>query len=203
LTGIPIEPGLPEAIAERAAEIVEELETINTAIDKLKRRLSEQFMDMHQYEYKLQTVFIHRGEAGGGHYWIYIYDFENDIWRKYNDDHVDIVNDRKEIFEPHQIGGGTPYYLAYVRSQDKTDLVQAVYRDVPDAMDVTDTWAGEMEDEGVVMQDDDNRGVRHVEHVKPRPLRPKPPISAVPDQAPLSIWEAVPTNGVDANGKPW
>ncbi|TVY90339.1 Ubiquitin carboxyl-terminal hydrolase [Lachnellula willkommii] len=203
LMGVPIAPGLPEAIAERAAEVVEELETISTEIDKLKRRLSEQFMDMHQYEYKLQTVFIHRGEAGGGHYWIYIYDFENDIWRKYNDDHVDIVNDRKEIFEPHQIGGGTPYYLAYVRSQDKTDLVQAVYRDVPDVMDVTDTWAGEMEDEGVVMQDDEDRGARHVEHVKPRPLRPKPPVSAVPGQAPLSMWETAPTNGVDANGKPW
>jgi len=204
IDGIPVEPGLADAIEERTTEIVEELEAISKEIDKLKHRLNEQFMDMHQYEYKLQTVFIHRGEAGGGHYWIYIYDFENDIWRKYNDDHVDLVNDRKEIFEPHQIGGGTPYYLAYVRSQDKQDLVQAVYRDVPEPMDVTETWVTEMEDEGVAMDDDEDRSVRHVEHVKPRPLRPKPPVPiSFPNHASTGSWEGAPSNTLDANGKPW
>jgi ubiquitin carboxyl-terminal hydrolase 25/28 len=198
--GIPVEPGLAEAIEERTAEVVDELESISKEIASLKQKLNEQFTDMHKYEYKLQTVFIHRGEAGGGHYWIYIYDFENDTWRKYNDDRVDVVSNRKEIFEPQKVVDGTPYYLAYVRSEDKQDLVQAVCRDVPEPMDVTDVWAGEMEDEGVVMEDNDDNAVRHVEHVKPRPLRPKP----LPNASATNSWETDPgVARTDANGKPW
>jgi len=198
--GIPVEPSLVESIEERTVEVVDELESISEEIASLKQKLNEQFTDMHKYEYKLQTVFIHRGEAGGGHYWIYIYDFENDTWRKYNDDRVDVVSNRKEIFEPQKVVDGTPYYLAYVRSEDKQDLVQAVCRDVPEPMEVTDVWAGQMEDEGVVMEDNDDTEVRHVEHVKPRPLRPKPH----PGLAATNSWETdVGVAKTDANGKPW
>jgi ubiquitin carboxyl-terminal hydrolase 25/28 len=194
IPGVDIEPDLPDLLEERMEEVARELELISHQISVIKGKLNEQFTNMRQYEYKLQTVFIHRGEAGGGHYWIYLYDFENDIWREYNDEYVTVVHDRKRIFE-HQ-GGGTPYFLAYVRSADHEDLVNAVFRDVKEVemADVTVSWADQM-DEGIAMDQDEDDKVRHVEHANPRPLLPKPA---------QHQWEGgAAVNGLDANGRPW
>ncbi|RDL32521.1 Cysteine proteinase [Venustampulla echinocandica] len=198
--GISINSDLPDLLEERTAEIVEELGVINKEIAGLKQSLTEQFTDMRQYEYKLQAVFIHRGEAGGGHYWVYIYDFENDIWREYNDEYVTEVKDRRRIFD-HQGGtGGTPYYLAYVRSSDTKDLVEAICREVPEVemTGVTDTWAGDIE-AGTVGEDDENVTVRHIEHARPRPLRPKP----TQGFDTVGNWENTIGDNLDANGRPW
>ncbi|PQE32454.1 ubiquitin carboxyl-terminal hydrolase protein [Rutstroemia sp. NJR-2017a WRK4] len=171
-----LDPTLPGLIEDRLAQITQEIERNNDEIRQLKQKRNEQFTNMRKYEYKLQTVFIHRGEAGGGHYWIYIYDFENDIWREYNDEYVTEVKDRRRIFE-HTAGGagGTPYYLGYVRSADVKDLVGAVHREVKEVQmpDVTSTnsWANQLED-GVAMEED-GAGARHVEHVEPRAILPK------------------------------
>ena len=211
IDGLDISPELPDLLEGRMEEVAVELELINHKITTIKAKLNEQFTNMRQYEYKLQTVFIHRGEAGGGHYWIYLYDFENDIWREYNDEYVTVVHDRKRIFE-HQ-GGGTPYFLAYVRSADKKDLVNAVYRDVTE-VEMTDavplSWAEQI-DEGIAMEQDgdydhgDDSGARHIEHANPRPLCPKPAAAAEGPDA----WLAVGGDGdgsppaLVANGYPW
>jgi ubiquitin carboxyl-terminal hydrolase 25/28 len=204
IDGIEVDPALPDALDERIGEVVAEIERISSEIAGLKQSLKDQFTDMREYEYKLQSVFIHRGEAGGGHYWVYIYDFANSIWREYNDEYVTEVKDRRRIFEHQEGAGGTPYYLVYVRSADEKDLVEAVCRDPQEAQmtDVTGTWAGEMEDEGIAMVDEEDDEVRHIEHAKPRPLRPKP---AVQDK--IDDWDAEWNNSdraaVDANGRPW
>ncbi len=200
--GIDIAPDLADLLEERMEEAAHELQLISHRIDVIRGKLNEQFTNMRQYEYKLQTVFIHRGEAGGGHYWIYLYDFENDVWREYNDEHVTVVKDRRRIFE-HQ-GGGTPYFLAYVRSADQKALVNAVFRDVKEVemTDVAVSWADQMEgqfepnmlEHGFEMdQGGDDGEVRHIEHVGPRALAPKPRRNS---------WE---TEGIalDAHGKPW
>jgi ubiquitin carboxyl-terminal hydrolase 25/28 len=162
---------------------------------------------MREHEYNLQTVFIHRGESGGGHYWIYIYDFKNDIWREYNDERVTEVVDRKRIFEHSSQAGGTPYYLAYVRAADKDDLVDAVYRDVKEVemTDVTGAWVDGMdgvEDEGIGMDEEEEGGTRHIEHARPRPLLPKPTV-AQNAAAWTQDWDSITPSRVDANGKPW
>lgn len=198
--GIPIESDFAESLQERTVEIIDELDAIGDKITNLKQKVNEQFMDMNKYEYKLRTVFIHRGEAGGGHYWIYIYDSKTDTWRKYNDNYVTTVKDQKEIFNAQGVVDGTPYYLAYVQSE-RQDLVEAVYRDVPELVEDTNMQAGEIEagEMATEMEVDDvggvamERSVRHVEHIKPRPLRPKP----------TSSWESGPRPALDANGEPW
>ena len=122
---------LPSLLASRLSEINNELPILDSRIAVLKQKVNEQFTDLVQEEYKLHSVFIHRGQdAAGGHYWIYIYDFVNDVWREYNDEYVSIVTDRRRIFEGSGFADGTPYYLTYVRSKDKTELVDAVCRDV-------------------------------------------------------------------------
>jgi ubiquitin carboxyl-terminal hydrolase 25/28 len=198
IEGIDIEPELPDLLEARLEEVVQELEFVSHKIEVIKGKLHEQFTNMRQYEYKLQTVFIHRGEAGGGHYWIYLYDFENDIWREYNDEHITVISDRRRVFE--HTNGGTPYFLAYVRSADQKNLVNAVFRDVKDVemteIDRASSWADQM-DEGIAMDHDgDDNDVEHIEHADPRPRPPRPGVE--------DSWNnmSVLTN-VDANGKPW
>lgn len=96
---------------------------------------------MRKHPYRLHAAFFHRGSAGGGHYWVYIYDHDKEIWRKYNDDRVTIVQNRNEIFgKPVQDNWGpppNPYLLVYVRSDKVHEVVETVKRDIvyapPDA----------------------------------------------------------------------
>ncbi|KAI9777700.1 MAG: ubiquitin-specific protease ubp2 [Geoglossum umbratile] len=67
-----------------------------------------------------------------GHYWIYIYDFQKNIWRKYNDGYVTEVTDEAEVFEQEASNPATPYFLIYVQDEHKDDLVDAVCRDITD-----------------------------------------------------------------------
>ncbi|RFU24568.1 hypothetical protein B7463_g11765, partial [Scytalidium lignicola] len=182
IEGVEVDPSLNDSLEQRIAEVNQELADIELEMTQLNRKLNEQFTSMRQYEYKLQTVFIHRGEAGGGHYWIYVYDFEHDVWREYNDEYVTVVKDRRRIFD-NQPSGGTPYYLAYVRNQDKNELVNAVSREVHEVQmtDVTQGWSEQMDmDEGIGMdmdgEEEKRSDIKHVENIKPRELRPMPPL---------------------------
>ncbi|KAE8449971.1 hypothetical protein EG329_007110 [Mollisiaceae sp. DMI_Dod_QoI] len=207
IDGIDIDASLPEALEERISEVAAEVEGISRQITAIKQSLKDQFTDMREHEYKLHSVFIHRGEAGGGHYWVYIYDFEQDIWREYNDEHVTEVKDLRRIFEQQGASGGTPYYLVYVRSADKQHLVDAVCRDVQEIQmtDLTESW-NEQSTTDTMMNDVDagteDDQVRHIEHANPRPLRPKPPVSDAIEGKWESAW-ANPGDELDANGKKW
>lgn len=162
-----------EELEDTSGDIFAELEGISEQVTSLKQKLNEQFTNMHEYEYKLQTVFIHRGEAGGGHYWIYIYDFENDVWREYNDEHVTVVNDRRRIFEHSADSGGTPYYLAYVRSADKRNLVDAVCREVTEEPMEDVPGLIRVDQRGAILEEEEDDETRHVENVTPRNIWPK------------------------------
>jgi ubiquitin carboxyl-terminal hydrolase 25 len=85
----------------------------------------------------LHAAFFHHGSASSGHYWIYIYDFRAEMWLKYNDTRVEEVKDTNEIFRrPSEAdfsqwnGPSNPYYLVYVRDEDKDKLVQSICRDM-------------------------------------------------------------------------
>ncbi|KAG4418500.1 hypothetical protein IFR04_008394 [Cadophora malorum] len=193
IEGIEIDPALPDALEDRISQVASELEEISKQVNVLKKSLKEQFTDMREHEYKLHSVFIHRGEAGGGHYWVYIYDFEHDIWREYNDEHVSEVKDRRRIFDQTGSAEGTPYYLVYVKTQRLRELVDVVCREVQEEPVELDTWNGQMD--GVVKEvEGEGEDVRHIEHVKPRPLRPKPPVKE---------WGAAVEQTYDANGNTW
>lgn len=156
IDGIVINPSLSEALSARRAEILHELDLIKEEIATLKRKLQDQFTDMRDHRYRLQAVFIHRGTSAYGHYWIYIYDFQHDIWREYNDERVSVVTDRKRIFDQSAAAGATPYYLVYVRDQDKEELVEAVCREIVE----------EPEPEVQLMDLGDGAEVEHVEDVR-------------------------------------
>jgi ubiquitin carboxyl-terminal hydrolase 25 len=160
IDGILVNPTLSEALDERRAEIVRELDAIAEETTDLRNKLQDQFTDMREHRYRLQAVFMHRGTSTYGHYWIYIYDFERDIWREYNDERVSVVNDRKQIFEQTGANGPTPYYLVYVKDQIKDELVNAVCREIVEE---------EPEVPAITMNQDSNvemeNGTQHVEDV--------------------------------------
>ncbi|KFX96565.1 hypothetical protein O988_05251 [Pseudogymnoascus sp. VKM F-3808] len=164
---IAINPDLASTLEERANEISNEMAKISKEISSLKLKLQEQFTDLRQHRYRLQAVFIHRGTNAYGHYWIYIYDFANDIWREYNDERVSIVEDRTRIFGQPGTGGATPYYLVYVRDEDKNDIVDAVCRELHEeaptgADEMVQVWNNGQPDHDEAI--DMGNGAQHIEN---------------------------------------
>ncbi|KAL8814923.1 MAG: hypothetical protein Q9223_005893 [Gallowayella weberi] len=132
---------LQEAIKQAAAEAREELDSLNNHIKDLTSNISSQFVDRRNLPYRLQSVFIHRGSATAGHYWIYIRDFKQDLWREYNDETVSAVTDQSRIFD-QDLGQGTvatPYFLVYLRDDVKDDYIDPVCRDIPERVEHADT----------------------------------------------------------------
>ncbi|EXJ77985.1 hypothetical protein A1O3_09144 [Capronia epimyces CBS 606.96] len=111
-----------------------ELEELRFRMDHLSQQVKEAFVDMRKHPYRLHAAFFHRGGAGGGHYWVYIFDHKKEVWRKYNDDRVTVVLNRNEIFgQPAQDNWGpppNPYLLIYIRADSIDTLAETVKREV-------------------------------------------------------------------------
>lgn len=93
--------------------------------------ISNQFADSHKLPYRLYAVFVHHGSVSFGHYYIYIFDFDQNIWRKYNDEYVTEVQNVDEIFKNDSTNNPpTPYFLVYVNNEIKDRLANPVCREV-------------------------------------------------------------------------
>lgn len=128
LDPLPIEPGLSEQMRLRAHHLRKDAELLSEPIRELEEESMSIFADLKDHPYLLQAVFIHRGTATGGHYWIYIHDFKNNIWRKYNDDVVTEVTDLADIFTQEEVYPATSTGMVYVRKDDVMKLTEAVKR---------------------------------------------------------------------------
>lgn len=113
-------------------------------IESTQAQISNQFAEYQNLGYRLYAVFVHRGSVSFGHYWIYIYDFNRDIWRKYNDEYVTEVQNLDEIFKnTDPTNPPTPYFLVYINDKMKDRLVDPVCRDIAEPMpDVHNTETG-------------------------------------------------------------
>ncbi|MCJ1432616.1 ubiquitin-specific protease ubp2 [Xylographa pallens] len=128
---IEVEPELLASLEKASSKATAELSEIEEQMKTLSTNINSQFADLRKLPYRLHSVFIHRGMVNSGHYWIYIYDFVNSMWRKYNDGYVTEVTETKVIFEAEQsTRPATPYFLVYVRDDLRSDLVESVCRDV-------------------------------------------------------------------------
>jgi ubiquitin carboxyl-terminal hydrolase 25 len=126
-----MDPTTSDALGALANDLSAELAAIKDRTAHLEQQLKEAFADMRKYPYRLHAVFFHRGMAGSGHYWVYIYDHKKECWRRYNDDRVNIVTDRNEIFtKPPGSAVPTPYFLVYVKEEEVSTLVETVKRDI-------------------------------------------------------------------------
>ncbi|EFQ97440.1 ubiquitin carboxyl-terminal hydrolase 2 [Nannizzia gypsea CBS 118893] len=108
-----------------------ELVRIDSRMEQLTHLIDNQFADMKSLPYHLYAVFIHHGSVEFGHYYIYIFDFEKQIWRKYNDSEVTEVHSTAEIFSDRNMKNPpTPYFLVYLNDGLKERLAKPVCRHV-------------------------------------------------------------------------
>ncbi|KAF4126097.1 ubiquitin carboxyl-terminal hydrolase 25 [Geosmithia morbida] len=115
-------------------DVVQAEETVQRMIDEeiseLESARREHFSSSQKHAYRLEAVICHSGNLQAGHYWVWIRDFANDIWRCYNDATVRVETDTAKVL--HDLSkGGEPYYLCYVRDEDKEEWVDVPTRDVP------------------------------------------------------------------------
>lgn len=130
---------LVDALQDKAQQLKKELEDMSSNISQLETEVDNVFQNCKDHPYRLHAVFTHSGGTKGGHYWIYIYDFQAGLWRSYNDDRVTIAEE-KQILE-REDGGARPKVstgVVYVRADLVEDYTQAVCRR-PKALDMVNT----------------------------------------------------------------
>lgn len=129
LDPLPIQSDLAEQMRIKAHNLRKDSALLDEPIKQLEERIESHFDGLKDHPYRLHAIFIHRGTATGGHYWIYIHDFKENIWRKYNDEKVTEVTDIKEIFTQEEKWPATSTGIVYVREDAKDKLTEAVKRD--------------------------------------------------------------------------
>lgn len=117
-----------ETIEKQVEKLANETTELQQKREDLVYKIKNQFQDMKKYGYRIHSVFVHRGQATFGHYWIYINDHKNGIFRKYNDEYVTEVP-YSEVFDDSEENTATPYFLVYVREDLMDDYVDALIRE--------------------------------------------------------------------------
>ena len=180
-----------ESLAEQTQA---ELDNLEEKARDLSQQIETNFTDLRKHPYSLHAAFFHRGTDASGHYWVYIFDFKKEIWRRYNDGYVTEVKDTNEIFRaPSETekntysGPPNPYVLVYVRSDLKDDLVESVHREIVfPPQQPTPPMEQEFRSAGGDIRMTDNSetaGTNHIEHAssatgwpsEPQPQSANPP----------------------------
>jgi ubiquitin carboxyl-terminal hydrolase 25 len=100
-------------------------------LEKRGEQLRVELEGPKNHPYRLQAVICHTGRLTSGHYWVWIHDFEKHVWRKYNDEYVE-ENPETDAVLKQLNQSGHPYYLCYVRNEDKNDFVNVPERSIPE-----------------------------------------------------------------------
>lgn len=126
---VDVDGSLIDDLAELEEISKKEIFSIETQQIELRSSIESQFTDLQHIPYHIYAVFIHSGSSNiSGHYYIYIFDFNRRIWRKYNDEYITEVTDISQIFGDN--GSATPYFVVYVHEPLIDGLVQPVFRDI-------------------------------------------------------------------------
>lgn len=123
-----IDGAVIDAIKQQAGAIRTEVSKIDATMAELNHQFAALFTDFRSQPYRLEAVFMHRGQAGHGHYWVYLYDPKRNMWRKYNDERVEENPNTDEIFIEGATHSATAYYLVYVQDGKKEELIDCVCR---------------------------------------------------------------------------
>ncbi|KAI5920571.1 hypothetical protein F4810DRAFT_412395 [Camillea tinctor] len=95
---------------------------------KLRKEEHDAFDNMQEKKYSLHAIICHGGGMNAGHYWVWVRDFNKQVWYKYNDSLVtEDSRDSQSVLDDLN-NSGDPYYVAYVRDECKNDLVEVPQR---------------------------------------------------------------------------
>lgn len=119
------------------SEYFKKIDRCETEISRLENLIDSNFDEdsYKKYKYSLAAIFIHRGTlASTGHYWVYIKDPQNLVYRKYNDDKVSAVSEQEILGLMNSIENKeeTPYLLVYVKDEIFGQYIQPLMRKVED-----------------------------------------------------------------------
>lgn len=106
-------------------------EMMTNELRQREEDLEKHHAGLKNIPYRLHAVICHRGQLMSGHYWVWIHDFEQDVWRKYNDSNVDVKRNTDEVLTTLSTSG-EPYFLCYVRDEDKDTYVNVPRRQRPE-----------------------------------------------------------------------
>jgi ubiquitin carboxyl-terminal hydrolase 25/28 len=126
---------------------------METELKQLEERLETHVEGMKNIPYRLHAVICHRGHLSSGHYWVWIHDFEENVWRWYNDADVKENKDTADVLKTLSTSG-EPYYLCYVRDENKDEYVDVPKRQVPEQKD-SDVEPVQLDQDGDVTLIDD------------------------------------------------
>ncbi|KAL7951448.1 hypothetical protein V8C42DRAFT_304114 [Trichoderma barbatum] len=110
------------------------LELMEKELQQRQETLEESLGSQKRISYRLHAVICHRGHLTSGHYWVWIHDFEANVWRWYNDADVRENKDTAEVLRTLSTSG-EPYFLCYVRDEDKDQYVGVPKREPPPGED--------------------------------------------------------------------
>ncbi|KJZ77184.1 hypothetical protein HIM_03505 [Hirsutella minnesotensis 3608] len=102
-------------------------EMMDKELAQREKELDQHHDSMKNVPYRLHAVICHRGQLMSGHYWVWICDFEDRVWRWYNDAEVKENRDTAEVLNTLSTSG-EPYFLCYVRDEDKENFVDVPKR---------------------------------------------------------------------------
>ncbi|KAI0517830.1 hypothetical protein F5B22DRAFT_635692 [Xylaria bambusicola] len=94
----------------------------------LREEEAHAFDSMKQHKFQLHAIICHGGGMSAGHYWVWVRDFKNQVWYKYNDSLVTKDERDSEQVVDELNNSGDPYYVAYVRDELKDSLVEVPQR---------------------------------------------------------------------------
>ncbi|RYC60041.1 hypothetical protein CHU98_g6166 [Xylaria longipes] len=97
-------------------------------LDELRREAADAFDSIEQHKYCLHAMICHGGGMNAGHYWVWVRDFRNQVWYKYNDSLVTKDSRHTQQVIDELNNSGDPYYVAYVRDELKDELVEVPQR---------------------------------------------------------------------------
>lgn len=131
----------PTLIEQTIAYLKSNLEAIHNKINSLKSELATCYSEieavydipeMREYPYFLHAILVHTGNADAGHYFTYIFDRVMNVWRKYSDIDITVV-DKDEVFENSLGGKGhvSAYCLVYIDETTASFENRELTRDFP------------------------------------------------------------------------
>jgi ubiquitin carboxyl-terminal hydrolase 25/28 len=140
---------LPQEAMHATEKAIQEM--MEAELQQREKTLEEHQEASKDIPYRLHAVICHRGHLSSGHYWVWIRDFEDDLWRWYNDADVKENKNTEDVLKTLS-SSGEPYYLCYVRDSDKEKYVDVPKRQRPEGVDTAEE-AAPVQDESHQMPD--------------------------------------------------
>ncbi|GAA5923833.1 ubiquitin-specific protease UBP2 [Sporobolomyces koalae] len=123
-----LSPTLSEDTAMEAQDLEREIKDLHQRIETIRNEMTRVWQNGVDQAYEVCAVFMHRGTASSGHYFIYQRDSRDPTrWLKYNDAVITVV-DRQEVFR-ETTNDTNPYFLVYCR-KDRLDAIESVKREI-------------------------------------------------------------------------